>query len=79
MQNFYLHLDLDVLDPSALDGLADLYPFGLSVESLNRLITALRAEFELAGATIAGFAPASPEAATDDLPSILRIIGALTR
>ncbi|TFC80396.1 arginase family protein [Cryobacterium cheniae] len=79
VQNFYLHLDLDVLDPSALDGLADLYPFGLSVESLNRLITALRAEFELAGATIAGFAPASPEAATDDLPSILRIIGALTR
>ena len=78
-RTFYLHLDLDVLDPSALAGLADLYPFGLSVETLNRLITALRAEFELAGATIAGFAPASPEAATDDLPSILRIIGALTR
>ncbi|TFD32393.1 arginase family protein [Cryobacterium sp. TMT1-19] len=76
---FYLHLDLDVLDPSALAGLADLYPFGLSVDTLNRLITALRAEFELAGATIAGFAPASPGAATDDLPSILRIIGALTR
>ncbi|MCY7288446.1 MAG: arginase family protein [Cryobacterium sp.] len=76
---FYLHLDLDVLDPSALVGLADLHPFGLSVDTLNRLITALRAEFELAGATIAGFAPTSPEAATDDLPSILRIIGALTR
>ena len=78
-RSFYLHLDLDVLDPSALAGLADLYPFGLSVETLNRLITALRSEFELAGATIAGFAPASPEAAGDDLPSILRIIGALTR
>jgi arginase len=76
---FYLHIDLDVLDPSMLAGLADLYPFGLSVEALNRLITALRGEFEMAGATIAGFAPASPEAATDDLPSILRIIGALTR
>ncbi|TFD31194.1 arginase family protein [Cryobacterium cryoconiti] len=76
---FYLHIDLDVLDPSMLTGLADLYPFGLSVEALNRLITALRAEFEMAGATIAGFAPASPDAATDDLPSILRIIGALTR
>lgn len=78
-RSFYLHLDLDVLDPSALADLADLYPFGLSVETLNRLITALRSEFELAGATIAGFAPASPEAAGDDLPSILRIIGALTR
>ena len=76
---FYLHLDLDVLDPSVLTGLANLLPFGLSVETLGRTITALRAEFELAGATIAGFAPASPEAANDDLPSILRIIGALTR
>ena len=78
-RTFYLHIDLDVLDPSMLTGLADLDPFGLSVEALNRLITALRAEFEMAGATIAGFAPASPDAASDDLPSILRIIGALTR
>ena len=38
-----------------------------------------KAEPPLAGATIAGFAPSSPEAANDDLPSILRIIGALTR
>ncbi|WP_348648576.1 hypothetical protein [Cryobacterium breve] len=68
-----------MLDPSVLTGLANLLPFGLSVETLGRTITALRAEFELAGATIAGFAPASPEAANDDLPSILRIIGALTR
>jgi arginase len=75
----YVHIDLDVLDPSALGGLADLFPFGLSVETLTRLITALRARFGLAGATIAGFAPVSPEDADDDLPSILRIIGALTR
>ncbi|SDL03331.1 arginase [Cryobacterium psychrotolerans] len=75
----YLHIDLDVLDPSAITGLGDLYPFGLAVETLTGLITALRADFGLAGATIAGFAPASPEDAGDDLPSILRIIGALTR
>jgi len=77
--SFYLHIDLDVLDPAILAGLADLMPFGLSLDALNRAITALRGEFTLAGATIAGFAPASPEAATDDLPSILRIIEALTR
>jgi len=77
--SFYLHIDLDVLDPATLAGLADLMPFGLSVEALNRTITALRGEFTLAGATIAGFAPASPETAPDDLPSILRIIGALSR
>ncbi|GEP27719.1 arginase family protein [Cryobacterium levicorallinum] len=78
-KHVFVHIDLDVLDPSALGGLNDLIPFGLSVAELGGAITALRAEFTLAGATITGFAPASPEAATDDLPSILRIIGALTR
>jgi len=75
----YVHIDLDVLDPSVITGLNDLYPFGLSVESLTGLVTALRANFGVAGATIAGFAPATPEDANDDLPSVLRIIGALTR
>ena len=78
-RHVFVHIDLDVLDPSALAGLSDLIPFGLSVADLGGAITALRAEFTVAGATITGFAPASPEAATDDLPSILRIIGALTR
>ena len=75
----FVHIDLDVLDPSALEGLSDLIPFGLSVAELGGAITALRADFTLAGATITGFAPASPEAAGDDLPSILRIIAALAR
>jgi arginase len=75
----YVHIDLDVLDPSVLTGLSNPLPFGLSIESLTGAITALRGEFTIAGATIAGFSPSSPEAAIDDLPSILRIIGALTR
>lgn len=75
----FLHINLDVLDPAAMTGLTDLVPFGLGVEKLTGLITALKAEFALAGATISGFAPASVDAATEDLPSILRIIGALTR
>ena len=77
--HIYLHIDLDVLDPATIVGLSNIYPFGLAVESLTGAIVALRGEFTLAGATIAGFAPSSPEAANDDLPSILRIIGALTR
>ena len=77
--HIYLHIDLDVLDPATIVGLSNIYPFGLAVESLTGAIVALRREFTLAGATIAGFAPSSPEAANDDLPSILRIIGALTR
>ena len=75
----YLHVGLDVLDPAALTGLADLVPFGLEVDALTRAISAVRAEFALAGATIAGFAPATIDAGNDDMSSILRIIGALTR
>jgi arginase len=75
----YLHIDLDVLDPSVIVGLPNLAPFGLSLDALTQSITALRASFGLAGATIAGFAPSSPAAAEDDLGSILRVISALTR
>jgi arginase len=77
--HLFLHIDLDVLDPATIVGLSNIYPFGLAVEGLTGAITALRAEWPLAGATIAGFAPSSPEAANDDLPTILRIISALTR
>ncbi|KQQ95750.1 arginase [Leifsonia sp. Leaf325] len=75
----YVHVDLDVLDPAALSGLDYPEPFGLSVETLTALIGAVRAQSTLVGATIAGFAPATPADAADDLPAILRIIGALTR
>lgn len=74
----YLHIDLDVLDPSEFDGVGDPMPFGLSLATLIEVIAAAKAALPLAGAGIAGFAPASPEAAADDLGSILRILGALT-
>ena len=75
----YLHVDLDVLDPAEFDGLLDPEPFGVAGGELVAAIRALRAEFALAGATIAGFAPASQAAAVEDAPTILRIIAALTR
>lgn len=74
----YLHVDLDVLDPAEFGGVSDPMPFGLSLGTLIEVIGAAKAELPLAGAGIAGFAPASPEAASDDLGSILRILGALT-
>jgi arginase len=61
-----------------LSGVADPVPFGVSAVALVQAIRAVKAEFPLAGASIAGFSPTSPEAASDDLPTILRIIGALT-
>lgn len=75
----YLHIDLDVLDPSEFAGLDYAEPFGLGSAALVEHIEALVRRFELAGAGITEFSPASPEAALEDLPTILRIIGALTR
>ena len=40
-------------------------------------IAAVRARRPLVGASLAGFAPADPAAAVDDLGTILRIVGAL--
>jgi arginase len=74
----YLHIDLDVLDPAELASIAEPVPFGVSVAELVQAIRAVKARFRIAGASIAGFSPASVEAANDDLPGILRIIGALT-
>ena len=74
----FVHVDLDVLDPSALAGLSYPMPFGVDDAALVALLRAVAARFPLAGAAIAGFAPSSPEAADDDLPTILRLVAALT-
>jgi arginase len=75
----YIHVDLDVLDPGAISGVQFPEPFGLVPDELVAAIVALRSRFELAGAGITEFAPRNPDAAADDLPVILRILGALTR
>ena len=76
--NVFVHVDLDVLDPSALAGLSYPMPFGIGAAELASLLRAVVARFPLAGAAITGFAPASAGAAEDDLPTILRVVGALT-
>ena len=75
----YIHVDLDVLDPAEIDGVGYPEPFGLSAQQLVQAISEIRASYPLLGAGITEFAPSTPEAASDDLPSILRIISALTR
>lgn len=74
----YIHIDLDVLDPGEFDGLADPQPFGIGLAALTAAITGVLATTRLAGAGITMFAPSSPDAATTDLPPILRILSALT-
>jgi arginase len=75
----YIHVDLDVLDPAEIDGVGYPEPFGLTVQQLVQAITAIRAIYPVVGAGITEFAPSTPESAADDLPTILRIISALTR
>ena len=74
----YLHLDLDVLDPAEMNGVGSPIPFGLSLDAVLDIIGSVRDQTPLIGASIAGFAPESPAAADDDLPSILRILSAIT-
>ncbi|MFG6476187.1 arginase family protein [Microbacterium sp. P06] len=73
----FVHVDLDVLDPAEISGVQSAQPFGVAATDLVASVRALRARFPLVGASLAGFAPPSPEAAVDDLGTILRIVGAL--
>ncbi|WP_308468219.1 arginase family protein [Rathayibacter soli] len=74
----YVHVDLDVLDPSAIDGVGSPEPFGVAPDALAETIRAVRARFPLRGAAVTGFAPSSPDAASADLSVILRTLAALT-
>ncbi len=73
----YLHIDLDVLDPADMAQVGFPEPFGLPAGVLIASIKALLTRFPLAGAGITEFAPASTAEAADDMPTVLRIIGAL--
>ncbi|WP_157155526.1 arginase family protein [Diaminobutyricimonas sp. LJ205] len=75
----YIHIDLDVLDLGEITGLTAPQPFGMQTSALLEVVRALTAKFEVAGAGIASFAPASAEQSADDMPTLLRLIGALTR
>lgn len=73
----WVHIDVDVLDPSDFAGVSSSVPFGLSPVALSAAIRALRTQIPLAGATIAGFAPRSPADAVDDLGALLRLVGSV--
>jgi arginase len=74
----FVHVDLDVLDPSEFDGLLEPVPFGMDGAALVELIAAATSGHRLVGAAITGFAPVEPERAVDDMGVILRIVGALS-
>ncbi len=73
----FVHVDLDVLDPSGFAGVTDPVPFGVPPADLVAALAALRGALPLAGASISGFAPPTPSAAVDDLGAVLRLVGVL--
>ena len=74
----YVHIDLDVLDPSEFGSVHAPVPFGLRVAELTRVLRDVLSTLPLAGASICEFAPTNAETAGDDLPTVLRILAALT-
>ncbi|MGC4877806.1 arginase family protein [Micromonospora sp. DT43] len=53
----YVHLDLDVLDPSVLPAVAVPAPGGLTAAALARSLTALRARHDVVGVGITEYVP----------------------
>jgi arginase len=72
----YVHVDLDVIDPSQFAGIGYPEPFGVDSTTLVDALKAVLARFEFAGAGVTEFAPTTTETAVEDLPTILRIVGA---
>lgn len=61
----YLHLDLDALDPSVGTGVVDPpVPGGLSSSQLAELITQVQGRLKVVGATIATYTPANDDGRT---------------
>ena len=73
----FVHVDLDVLDPAEITGVALPEPFGARSADVVASLRRLRERMPLAGASLTEFSPSSPAAAVDDLGTILRIVGAL--
>lgn len=73
----YVHIDIDVFDPSVVTGVSSPVPFGPDAGEVIAAVRAVRDRFPIVGATIAGFSPASADTAIEDMPTILRLLGAL--
>lgn len=75
----YIHVDLDVLDPSQFDGIGVPEPRGINVTTLLATIEALTERFELAGAGVTEFTPKNGVPTRDDLTTISQLFAALSK
>jgi arginase len=65
IDDVYVHLDLDALDPSVGTGIVDPpEPGGLSSSQLAELVTGIRTRLNVAAATVATYTPANDDGRT---------------
>lgn len=76
--HLYVHVGLGILDPAEFSSVHSQLPFGVTVAELTAAIRAAVGTLPLSGADITEFAPSSESAAAEDLPTVLRILAALT-
>jgi len=74
----HLHVDLDVLDPTAAPGVAFPSPHGLSAGQLLEAIDLVRERFTLAAVTVASFTPARDDDAGTTLAAGLAVLQRVT-
>lgn len=79
LDNVYVHVDLDALDPEVAPGVVDApVPGGLSLPDLEEVLHAVTARFQVRAAAVTTYNPdLDPDERT--LRAALRIIGVLSR
>ncbi len=76
-ETVYVHVDLDVLDPADFGAVGAAEPWGVPLEQVLAGIRGLWTDLTLAGAALTGFSPDGDDAIVDDMPAVLRLVGAL--
>ncbi|MEP7287503.1 MAG: arginase family protein [Chloroflexota bacterium] len=76
VEQVYVHLDLDVLDPTEAHANSYLAPEGLTVAEVKKAIEAVKAKFSIAAGCLASF---EPDCDTDNraLNAALELLAAL--
>lgn len=72
LHEIYLHIDLDVLEPTAFPGVKCPAPGGLHLETLRLLIQSLQSEFQIVGCSIVEYVDGSDEAGPIAIRSLIQ-------
>lgn len=74
-QDVWVHIDLDVLDPSEFSSLGFPEPGGVGLDALLSLVAQIRERWPLAGAAVTEYLPAPGD--EGDLETVVRVVESL--